>query len=473
MSLPKDSTEKLLSDEQQENAIHNPPTSTSSSQKWSIRKALTSGILAPLKVRDFRLLFGGQLVSTVGDAFYAVALPWLVLTNGGNAQELGIILSAYGIPRIGSVLLGGVLSDRLRPRRVMLLADFTRAILVGILAMLALTGHPAFWQLLLVAIPLGTFDGLFLPASFAMLPEVLEDADLQAGNALNTSSVQLATLVGSGVGGVVVGALRSGVALAIDALSFVASAVSLALIRGRTQRAPATEGEAATSQPKELAAEGMKTVAVPVESANAETMQAAPVSEQPATFWQFVRESQVMQAAFIVSLFANITFGGLIEVALPSLAHGPLAAGANGYGAILAAFGAGALLGSLVTGMLGNIPHRGTIALGVSMLQAIAVALIPYGGLAGAIVFMAAMGIFNSVTNVIFITIMQQIIPRHLLGRLMGVFMFASFGSYPLSVAIVGIIVAHLGPAIIFSIGGATLFLAVAFGLTRKQLRDL
>src|SRR5581483_782484 len=124
MSLPKDSTEKLLSDEQQENAIHNPPTSTSSSQKWSIRKALTSGILAPVKVRDFRLLFGGQLVSTVGDAFYAVALPWLVLTNGGNAQELGIILSAYGIPRIGSVLLGGVLSDRLRPRRVMLLADF-------------------------------------------------------------------------------------------------------------------------------------------------------------------------------------------------------------------------------------------------------------------------------------------------------------------------------------------------------------
>ena len=462
MSLPE---EKLLPDEGQENTIHTLSTSETSPQEQPVRKFLKGGILAPLKVRDFRLLFGGQLISTVGDAFYAVALPWLVLTNGGNAQELGIILSAYGIPRIGSVLLGGILSDRLRPRRVMLLADFTRAILVGILAMLALTGHPAFWQLLLVAIPLGTFEGLFLPASFAMLPEVLEDADLQAGNALNTSSVQLATLVGSGVGGVVVGALRSGVALAIDALSFVASAVSLALIRGRIQ--------AASSQPEELAAEGMKTVAVPVEGENTETMQAAPVSARPVTFWQFVRESQVVQVAFIVSLFANITFGGLIEVALPSLAHGPLAAGASGYGAILAAFGAGALLGSLVTGMLGNIPHRGTIALGVSMLQAIAVALIPYGGLAGAIVFMAAMGIFNSVTNIIFITIMQQIIPRHLLGRVMGMFMFASFGSYPLSVAIVGIIVAHLGPAIIFPVGGATLFLAVAFGLTRRQLREL
>ena len=86
---------------------------------------------------------------------------------------------------------------------------------------------------------------------------------------------------------------------------------------------------------------------------------------------------------------------------------------------------------------------------------------------------MAAMGIFNSVTNVIFITIIQQIIPRHLLGRVMGAFMFASFGSYPLSVAIVGTIVARLGPAIIFPISGAVLGIAVVFGLFQKQLREL
>jgi len=202
-------------------------------------------------------------------------------------------------------------------------------------------------------------------------------------------------------------------------------------------------------------------------------MRPMPVTDRQVTFWQFVRESQVVQVAFVVSLFANITFGGLLEVALPSLAHGPLAAGATGYGAILAAFGAGALLGSIATGMLGNIPYRGAVALLVAILQAIVLALIPYGGLAGAVVCMAAMGICNSVTNILFITIIQQIIPRHLLGRIMGVFMFASIGSYPLSVAIVGVVVAHFGPTIIFPIGGATLFLAVAFGLTRWQLREL
>src|SRR6266571_750899 len=414
----------------------------SPSQEQPAKKAGAGSILAPLRVRDYRLLFSGQLISTIGDAFYAVALPWLVLTNGGNAQELGIILSAYGIPRIGSVLLGGVLSDRLRPRRVMLLADGVRAVLVGILAMLVLVGHPALWQLLLVAIPLGTFEGLFLPASSAMLPEVLEDKDLQAGNALNTSSLQLASLIGSGTGGVIVATLQSGTALV--------------LIRGRSQ---ATQ-QAASQEPQvELVAEGMRTMAelVPNEQPieiTEEAEQQKQASEQPMKFWKFVRTSQVLQAAFLVALFANITFGGLLEVALPSLAHGPFATGATGYGAILAAFGAGALLGGIVTGMLGNIPHRGTFALGVAILQAIAVALIPYGGLAGSIVCMAAMGIFNSVTNVIFITIIQQIIPRHLLGRIMGVFMFASFGSYPLSVAIVGTIVAHLGPAIIFPLSG-------------------
>jgi len=433
----------------------------SPSQEQPAKKAGAGSILAPLRVRDYRLLFSGQLISTIGDAFYAVALPWLVLTNGGNAQELGIILSAYGIPRIGSVLLGGVLSDRLRPRRVMLLADGVRAVLVGILAMLALAGHPALWQLLLVAIPLGTFEGLFLPASSAMLPEVLEDKDLQAGNALNTSSLQLASLIGSGTGGVIVATLQSGTALV--------------LIRGRSQ---ATQ-QAASQEPQvELVAEGMRTMAElvpneqPIEITEAAEQQ-KQASEQPMKFWKFVRTSQVLQAAFLVALFANITFGGLLEVALPSLAHGPFATGATGYGAILAAFGAGALLGGIVTGMLGNIPHRGTFALGVAILQAIAVALIPYGGLAGAIVCMAAMGIFNSVTNVIFITIIQQIIPRHLLGRVMGAFMFASFGSYPLSVAIVGTIVAHLGPAIIFPISGAVLGIAVVFGLFQKQLREL
>ena len=144
----------------------------------------------PLKVRNFTLLFGGQTISVIGDALYLVALPWLVLTTGGNAQELGIVLAAYGIPRAVSMLVGGWLSDRLRPRRVMLIADTVRLLLVGLLAMIAIGGHPTLWQLCTIAVPLGAFGGAFLPASQAILPETLSPEDLQAGNGLMQASRQ-------------------------------------------------------------------------------------------------------------------------------------------------------------------------------------------------------------------------------------------------------------------------------------------
>ncbi len=435
--------------------------------KWRF----AGGILAPLGVRNFRLLFSGQMISTLGDAFYAVALPWLVLTSSGSAQELGIVLTAYGVPRVGSILLGGALSDRLRPRRVMLLADSVRALLVGTLALLTLWGHPNLWQLCAIAVPLGTCEGLFLPASFAMMPEVLHDDDLQAGNALSTSSTQLATLLGSGIAGIVVGTLQSGVALALDALSFVVSAISLVAMRTRRQAVAAKTAEPNLSEPLNLPGG----VLAASESGNVadtdSTRNGSP--EQDITFWQLLRTSQVLQGGFVVVVVANLIFGGMLEVALPALAHGQLAAGASGFGLMLSAFGGGALIGGLGSGLLGKLPHRALIALLMGLIQSFTVVTIPFGGLIGATLSMAAMGVCNSVSNVLFLTIIQQYFPRHLLGRIMGLFLFASFGSYPLSVALAGFVTERFGPVILFPVCGAALFVAIMFGLSRRELREL
>ncbi len=477
MSLPSEPSEASLSNQQSGSPALESDHSTPQAARSS-KKRFAGGILAPLGVRDFRLLFSGQMISTLGDSFYAVALPWLVLTTSGNAQELGIVLAAYGVPRVGSVLLGGVLSDRLRPRRVMLLADIVRALLVGMLALLAISGHPVLWQLLVIAIPLGAFEGVFLPASFSMLPEVLEDEDLQAGNALNSSSTQLAILLGSGIAGIVVSTLQSGAALALDALSFVVSAISLASMRGKRPPAP----EASTSL--NLVAEGITMVTEPVSTPSTDgsgdsldapeaVAEETKATGQAMTFWQLLRTSQFVQVGIAVVVVANLTFGGMLEVALPALARGPLAVGAGGFGLMLAAFGAGALIGGLGSGMLGNLSHRALIALLMGLLQSFAIVFIPYGGLIGAMVCMVVMGVCNSVSNVIFLTIMQQILPRHLLGRIMGVFMFASFGSFPLSVAVAGFVTARFGPVIIFPVSGAALFVAIVFGLSRRELREL
>jgi len=99
------------------------PTPTRAPRRWRV-----PAMLAPLGQRDYRLLFIGQLISSIGNTFYAVALPWYMLTQGGGPVNLGLVLTAYGAPLGVTTLLGGWLSDKLRARRVMLIADAACAI---------------------------------------------------------------------------------------------------------------------------------------------------------------------------------------------------------------------------------------------------------------------------------------------------------------------------------------------------------
>ncbi|HEU5348412.1 MAG TPA: MFS transporter [Ktedonobacterales bacterium] len=420
-----------------------------------------------LRVRDFRLLLAGQMVSTVGDMFYAVALPWFVLSSGGSPRDLGIVLAAYGIPRAGSVLLGGSLSDRMQPRRMMLVADIARAVLVGALAAIALLDMHTLWILCAIAAPLGAFEGIFLPASMAILPSILSDDELQAGNSINMATVQVSTLAGPSVGGVIVAAVRSGVAFAIDAATFVVSALALAGMRG-TRAAMPTPGIAADTENDDTPATAMPTET----AANGATL--APTEPEPKTFWALLRTSRLLQTGLAVSIVANLAFGGLVEVALPDLAHGPLHAGATGFGLMLSTFGAGALAGSLIGGTMGKLPRRALIALLLSLAQGIFVAITPFtGGLAGAAITMGVWGLFNAMSNVLLITLLQQQMPRALIGRIMGAFMFANFGLYPISVAVGGVVVDHFGPAILFPITGALLAVAIVYGLFQRELRNM
>src|ERR1700744_6523290 len=91
----------------------------------------------PLAVRSFRLLAGGQFASTIGDYCYAVALPWLVLSNHGSTLLLGGVLAGCGIPRTVLIPVGGMLADKFGPRTLMLFADVVRCVMVAVLTFLA------------------------------------------------------------------------------------------------------------------------------------------------------------------------------------------------------------------------------------------------------------------------------------------------------------------------------------------------
>ena len=408
--------------------------------------------LAPLRHRGFRLLAAGQLASTLGDGFYAVALPWYVLATHGGTLLLGSVLAAYGIPRVVLLAVGGHASDRWHPWTVMMAADAVRALAVAVLAAVAFSGPARGATLLPIAVVIGAGEGLFLPGSLSIIPSLLPDADLAAGNAMSAGGTQLAALLGPAIGGGMVAVTGPAGAFALDGVSFLVSAVTLAGVRAGKRRAPD----------------------------QTRTDQAQPGAEKPAaerhrppSLGHLIRSARVLQVILLIILAANLGSGGLFEVALPALARGPFHAGAAGYGGLIAAIGAGALLGALAAGQTTHL-RRPAVAASVAFLaEAAFMAIVPYlGSTVAAGAALAVFGGLNGFGLVIVVTAIQRRAPPELLGRLIGLVLLASFGTFPVSVAVAGIVVHHFGGAPFFPAAAAILVAAVLAGLTQPTWRS-
>jgi MFS family permease len=430
-----------------------------------LRGAFTAG---PLASRQFRLLSAGQLTSTVGDYCYAVALPWLILSTHGGPVLLGTVLACYGVPRTVLIPVGGILADKIGPRAIMLAADASRCVLVAALALTAARHLDSLASLGPVAALIGAGEGVFLPASFAIMPTLLRPDDLQAGNALSSAMVQVGSLAGPVLGGLLVTTAGPAPAFAVDAASFAVSAVALALIRTRGAAVlPAPQAQAAepATQP-DLA--GEPDVAGEPDLAGEPDVAGEPV---PAGVWSLLRHSRLLQTILLVAVVANLVFGGAFEVALPALAHARY--GAAGYGALIACFGAGAVTGTLAAARRGGSRRPAIVACLGYLIGALAVCLVPYlGGLPGAAAAILIFGLCNGYGNIVLITLLQQWAPGHLLGRVMSLVMLASIGSFPASVAVSGVLVHRLGPSPFFPVAGVVLAIAIFGALTQRQFRD-
>jgi hypothetical protein len=184
----------------------------------------------------------------------------------------------------------------------------------------------------------------------------------------------------------------------------------------------------------------------------------------------FLKKSRALQVLLVVVIAANLAGGGVDGVALPSLAHARF--GAAGYGALLACLAAGSVLGTLAAARTGGLRRPAIFASAVFVVDATALALTPYlGGEAGAAAALFVMGAANGLGNVTFLTLMQKSTPPALLGRVMSAVMLCAFGSYPLSVALSGVLVRHIGPTPFFPVAGGLVALAILAGLTQREFR--
>jgi MFS family permease len=406
----------------------------------------------PLAVRNFQFLTAGQLASTVGDYCYAVALPWLVLSSHGGPVLLGTVLACYGVPRTVLIPVGGVLTDKFGARTLMLTADVVRCVLVAVMALLATHHVASLVALGPLAALIGAGEGLFVPASYTIMPTLLEPGLLAAGNAVSQAAIRAGSLFGPALGGALVATVGSAPAFAVDSGSFAVSALTLALITVRR------------AEPKPAAAD-----AAAAPAAGGSSPSPGP-SRDRLTVQELLRRSRAMQVFIMVTIVANLAGGGLVGVALPSLAHARY--GAAGYGALLACVAAGGLVGTLLAARTGRLRKPTIVAALAFVVQAAVMCLVPYAGEAGAAAALFVFGACNGLGNVIFFTAGQRWTPQYLLGRIMGLMMMCTLGAYPASVALTGILVHHLGPALFFPIAGAVTGAAFLGGLSQREYRD-
>jgi MFS family permease len=362
-------------------------------------------LLAPLRQRDFRLLWTGMSASLLGDGVLLVALAWQVYTLDGAPAAMSAVGVALTLPQVATLLLGGVVSDRFDRRRTMLASDLIRGGCLVVLAVLALSGGLALWHMLALAAVYGGATGFFGPAFDAVMPQLVGDEDLVAANSLAQFVRPIAVqMAGPALGGILVGVAGSGWAFAFDAATFGVSAVCLL----RMRPVSTVDGVEGSSLRRDLF-DGLV----------------------------YVRRNVWLWGTFVAATFAYLLFIGPTEVLLPYLVRNVLHGSPGQLGLVLASGGLGAVFAAAVVGQRG-VPRSFITFMYVTWTIA-TLAVAGYGLASASWQLAIACALVNGLEaagTVAWATAKQRLIPNSMLGRVSSVDWFVSIALVPLSYAL-------------------------------------
>ncbi|HEX7298954.1 MAG TPA: MFS transporter [Solirubrobacteraceae bacterium] len=371
-------------------------------------------LLAPLRHREFRLLWTGMCVSLLGDGVFLVAMAWQVYLLSNAPSALALVGVTMTIPTIVFLLVGGVVSDRFDRRRIMLAADVTRGLAVGTMAVLSLTGALALWHVAVLVAVYGAGQAFFSPAFDAIVPEVLPAAELPQANALDQFVRPIALrLAGPAIGGLVIDALGPGTAFALDAASFAVSAAALLAM-------------------------------VPRARVVAET--SASMVDDVRTGLRYIRGHVWLWATFASAAIAYLLFMGPAEVLLPYIIKNELQGSAADLGIVFAAGGIGSVGCAVVLGQRG-LPRRDITFMYITWTLA-TFAVAGYGLATAVWQLMLASLAFNALETagtIVWATAKQRHVPSELLGRVSSLDWLISIGLLPLSFALTGPVSGAIG----------------------------
>jgi MFS family permease len=366
--------------------------------------------LAPLREREFRLLFAGRTVSLLGSAIAPVALAFAVLDLTGSKTDLGLILAARQIPLIVFLLVGGIWADRLPRNRVMVGADLVSALSQATVATLLITGTAEIWHLVALAAVNGSSSAFFFPASQGVIPQTVPPQLLQPANALLRLGINGSLIGGAAVAGFLVAAFGSGTAIAVDAATYLLGAVFVALMR-----LPASLKMEAQHFLRELG-EG----------------------------WREFRTRTWLWVIVIQFSLVNAVESGGLNVLGPAVAEDELG-GARDFGLILTAQALGLVVGGFV-GLRFRPRHMLVVATGAILLMPLVLVALGFPAalpIILAVAFLAGIGI--ETFGILWDTTMQQEIPPAALSRVYSYDLLGSVAIVPIGLAVAGPIADLIG----------------------------
>ncbi|MDX6390413.1 MAG: hypothetical protein QOJ73_1476 [Streptosporangiaceae bacterium] len=395
------------------------------------------GALALLSQSGFRRFFIGYATSLLGDGMVGVALAFGVIHLTGSAADLGYVLAARSVPLIATLLAGGVIADRLPRRQLMIIADVTRLASQAITATLFITGHIQIWELMLAQAVNGAATAIFNPAITGFLPSIVTSDQLQKANAMRGLAASAGYILGPAIAGILVTATSPGWAFAVDAGTFAVSACQLARVHPRSQ-APVP----GTSLLRDLR-DG----------------------------WTELRTRTWLWSYTVFCSAGNMFYAAFLVLGPVVIAHSRN--GAAWWAVLVAALGAGALLGSIAA--LHIRPQRPlrAAALAVMLFPLPTLALAAQLPTAGVAVLCVLAGAGTTVSNTLSETAIQRHVRADALSRISAFSLLGSLATQPLGQAAVGSLGAGVGVFPALWIAGSAHMLSALSALSVPAIRRL
>ena len=378
-------------------------------RRWAIPVPRT---FQSLRNYNFRLFWFGQLMSLIGTWMQTVGQAWLVLELTQSPLALGTVTALQFLPVLVLTLFAGVIVDRLPKRRLLLVTQSAALVQALALALLVSSGLVQLWHVYLLAALLGLVNAFDNPTRQAFIIEMVGREDLVNAVALNSTLFNGARVVGPALGGIVIASVGLAVCFYVNALSFLAMLAGLLLMREGLLRAP----------PRRPAGRVLSQLVEGISYA--------------------VRTPAVL---LIVILMGTLgTFGYNFTVVLPLLARNVLGVGAEGFGALTSAMGAGSLAAALVLATLRRTSRR-TLFLGAASFTLLLAVLAGSRWYAVSLVVMVLLGIAGLAFTATANALLQLSVPDVLRGRILSLYTLLFLGSTPIGGLVTGFLADRWG----------------------------